>query len=109
MIAPLAVDPVLFPITPPTAAPVVAPITAPRSLLFMLAHADIANAPNIDTAAVARLILTLFCISNLLVNDCWDFPPLFVLAGLGPVVPQLRISFFNKRGTFRAKATRRLT
>jgi hypothetical protein len=60
MIAPLAVDPVLFPMTPPIAAPVVAPITAPRSLLFIDAQADIPSAPNITTAAAARRILKLF-------------------------------------------------
>src|SRR5215211_3153589 len=53
MMAPRAVDPVLFPMTPPTAAPAPAPITAPRSLLLIDAQAESPNAARAATATAA--------------------------------------------------------
>jgi hypothetical protein len=50
MMAPRAVDPVLFPITPPTTAPPAAPMTAPFSFRLNAAQALDASATPMRTA-----------------------------------------------------------
>src|SRR5215210_8059749 len=63
--APVAAQPVLFPMTPPTAAPAPAPITAPRSLLVIDAQAESPNAARAATATTAvRIFRSCFIIES---------------------------------------------